>query len=183
MNMNCRAETISLLKTMDGAADRAIRVIREYGEIPPSEEHLGSARSLEQLQLLLNKIDDNGFLKKFRPDVNIEEGENTQRGYKAFHKAIRAFKPKRTRRKVDRNSAVDDAASADAANGVASGDVANGVAGSAASADVAISAASADAAVNVASSNAVKVVASDAAQSDATSGEAAGALVSDGVAA
>jgi hypothetical protein len=172
--MNCRAETISLLKTMDGAADRAIRVIREYGEIPPSEEHLGSARSLEQLQLLLNKIDDNGFLKKFRSDVNMEEGENAQRGYKAFHKAIRAFKPKRRRRKVDSNSAVDDAASADAANGVASGDVANGVASSAASAD---------AAINVASSNAVKVVASDAAESDATSGEAASALVSDGVAA
>ena len=117
--MKCRAETILILRAMDNAAEKVILALRMCGEVAPTEDRLGSVRSLAQLQRLLFKLKDKHVM--FRDDC-----EGDHKGYNAFHKALRAFNTMRLKKKTANTNGKPPSA--------AHGEAENGVNGSAASA-------------------------------------------------
>ena len=166
-NASNRAEIISLLKEMDGAAERAVKALRGFDEVPPSAERLGSARTLEQMQRLLHKIDLNGHLEHFKADVG--EGDSAQLGYRAFARAKHVVNAKKRRKRKRTDNVADGAASAGVAATAATTEVASTVADDAASAGVAGRAATTEL-VGAAAEGAAKAgVAGDAASTEVPS--------------
>jgi len=76
--------TVDVLKAMDSAVVSVINAVRTNGDLPPSEDRLGSARSLAQMQRLLLKLAEE--YKGWKLD-----GAHSHKGYSAFHLALSAF--------------------------------------------------------------------------------------------